>query len=159
MKTHAYEAALQNIRATLGEETNNLAKMTTIACLLKEQLPYYFWVGFYCVHEEELLIGPYQGSLGCLRIPFDKGVCGKAARERQTQVVADVHQVPDHIACDARSQSEIVVPVIDKDGNLIAVLDVDSTLIGAFDETDQHYLEALVQEHFGQGEVEMGYQT
>ena len=91
----------------------------------------------------ELVVGPYQGTLGCLRIPFGKGVCGTSAQKGETIIVEDVHAFPGHIACDSRSNSEIVVPVYDKDGKLAAVLDVDSTEIGSFDEDDKEGLEAI----------------
>jgi GAF domain-containing protein len=100
---------------------------------------------------DELVVGPYQGSLGCLRIPFGRGVCGAAARERQSQVVEDVHAFPGHIACDSRSMSEIVVPVVDKEGRLIAVFDVDSELPAAFDEVDREALEAILKVTFADG--------
>ena len=100
--------------------------------------------------ENELVVGPYQGTLGCLRIPFGRGVCGTAAATRETQLVADVHAFPGHIACDSRSNSEIVVPVINRDGQLIAVLDVDSVEYGSFDETDRVSLETLMQRIFAQ---------
>jgi GAF domain-containing protein len=92
----------------------------------------------------ELLIGPYQGTLGCLHISFDRGVCGAAARRRETIVVPDVHQFPGHIACDPNSKSEIVVPVFDSDDELMAVLDVDSAEYAAFDEVDRRHLEEIV---------------
>jgi len=108
--------------------------------------PRFFWTGFYVVDPlkpTELVVGPYQGTLGCLRIPFGRGVCGAAAASGQTQLVKDVHAFPGHIACDSRSNSEIVVPVFDASGALAAVLDVDSTELAAFDEEDQAGLEAI----------------
>ncbi|NRA31163.1 MAG: GAF domain-containing protein, partial [Parvularculaceae bacterium] len=108
--------------------------------------------GFYVVDPdkpEELVVGPYQGTLGCLRIPFGRGVCGAAAATLETQVVKDVHQFEGHIACDSRSVSEIVVPVRDETGKLIAVLDIDNPNEGTFDDTDQKHLEALVVDTFG----------
>jgi len=126
--------------------------MATINCLLKTYLPYYYWVGFYTVAAPgKLIVGPYQGTLGCLHIDFSKGVCGKAAREEQTQIVGDVHALAQgtaHIACDPNSQSEIVVPVFNKDKELIAVFDVDSTITQSFDEVDQRYLEELMETIF-----------
>lgn len=153
-KAEAYETAAAAIAANLDRERNVILKMATINCLLKTALPYYYWVGFYLVQDGQLVVGPYQGTLGCLYIDFSRGVCGKAARERQTQVVAAVHdlaQGAEHIACDPNSQSEIVVPVFDAAGTLIAVFDVDSTEKASFDETDQRYLEAILAEHFAQG--------
>ena len=150
-KEEAYQNATQAIDANLQGETDSLLKMVTINCLLKTYLPYYYWVGFYVVRNGKLMVGPYQGTLGCLHIDFSKGVCGKAARTKTTQIVAEVHtldQGSEHIACDPNSQSEIVVPVLDSSGELLAVFDVDSTLAGSFDEIDQRYLEALLQKHF-----------
>lgn len=151
-KRAAYERAIGHIRATLVGEQDPVLKMVTINCLLKTELPYYYWVGFYTVSgPERLSVGPYQGTLGCLHIPFGKGVCGRAAQERKAQVVTNTHalaQGTDHIACDPNSRSEIVVPVLDEHGKLIAVFDVDSTLEGSFDEIDQHYLEQLMAETF-----------
>ncbi|MGJ8694776.1 MAG: GAF domain-containing protein [Verrucomicrobiaceae bacterium] len=108
----------------------------------------FFWTGFYRVVGDTLVIGPYQGTVGCLRIPFGKGVCGEAALSGETQVVANVHEFPGHIACDSRSNSEIVVPVRDRKGDLIAVLDIDSEDLGHFDEVDRAQLEALVSDVF-----------
>lgn len=133
------------LRAVLADEPDLLASMSSIVCLLHNAFPYFYWTGFYRrVAEAELLVGPYQGTLGCLRIPFHRGVCGAAARERRTVVVEDVHDFPGHIACDARSASEIVVPVFDAAGELIAVLDVDSTVHAAFDQVDRVHLEEIV---------------
>ncbi len=153
-KIEAYEQAIQAIDANLMGETDQILKMATINCLLKTYLPYYYWVGFYLVKNDRLMVGPYQGTLGCLHIDFSKGVCGKAARTKETQIVAEVHalaQGTDHIACDPNSQSEIVVPVLNATGELLAVFDVDSTVIGSFDEVDQRYLESLLQKHFAKG--------
>ncbi|SDD92469.1 GAF domain-containing protein [Kordiimonas lacus] len=151
-KQEQYELVVEQVRAVLEGETNVTAKMATVACLLAGAFPEtYFWTGFYVVDPEkdrELIVGPYQGTLGCLRIPFGKGVCGAAAATGETQVVADVHAFPGHIACDSRSNSEIVVPVWNKAGELIAVLDVDSTQHGSFDETDKQYLEGLMADIF-----------
>lgn len=148
-KRAAYEQALAAIYANLEGEQDIILKMATINCLLKTYLPYYYWVGFYLVSgPERLSVGPYQGTLGCLHIDFSQGVCGRAARERRTQIVADTHalaQGAEHIACDPNSRSEIVVPVFGADGQLIAVFDVDSTLEGSFDEVDREYLERLFE--------------
>ena len=144
-KAERYEELLGQLASVLEGETDLLAGMTSMVCLLHNAFPYFFWTGFYRrVAAEELLVGPYQGTLGCLRIPFSRGVCGTAARERRTIVVPDVHLFPGHIACDAASASEIVVPVFDVAGELIAVLDVDSTIRDAFDDTDQEWLERFV---------------
>ena len=150
-KRAAYEQARAAITANLTGETDPLLKMVTINCLLKTYLPYYYWVGFYQVKNGRLTVGPYQGTLGCLHIDFGRGVCGKAAATRQTQLVKDTHALEQgtaHIACDPNSCSEIVVPVFNSTGELIAVFDVDSTLVGSFDAVDQHYLEALMKKVF-----------
>lgn len=150
-KIAAYEKAGAEIDATLQGETHLILKMSTINCLLKTHLPYYYWTGFYLVHDDHLIVGPYQGTLGCLHIDFSRGVCGKAAREQATQVVPDTHalaQGSEHIACDPNSRSEIVVPVFNREKALIAVFDVDSTLLNSFDDVDQQYLEALLARQF-----------
>ena len=150
-KQAAYEMAVMAIDANLDPESHMILKMSTINCILKTYLPYYYWVGFYLVHDGKLIVGPYQGTLGCLHIDFSKGVCGRAAREEKTQLVADVHALAQgtaHIACDPNSQSEIVVPVFDNDKNLIAVFDVDSTLKNSFDTLDQQFLETILEKHF-----------
>jgi L-methionine (R)-S-oxide reductase len=144
-KIAAYEQVIQAIEATLTGETDLLAAMTTVVCLLHYAFDTYFWTGFYRrMGPKRLLIGPYQGTLGCLEIAFDRGVCGACARSEQTVVVPDVHQFPGHIACDAASKSEIVVPVFDRAGHLIAVFDVDSDRYDAFDEVDQRCLEQIM---------------
>jgi L-methionine (R)-S-oxide reductase len=113
--------------------------------VLHGAMPHYFWTGFYRVVGGELVIGPYPGTPGCARISWGRGVCGAAWREGKTQVVADVHAFPGHIACDANSESEIVVPVRDGSGTVIAVFDIDSAEKGAFGEIDQRWLEQIVQ--------------
>lgn len=152
-KTIAYEQAEQEIASILNGEASAILKMATINCIFKSHLTYYYWVGFYVLSgERRLSVGPYQGTLGCLHIDFSKGVCGKAAREQRTQLVDDVHalaQGHEHIACDPNSQSEIVVPVFNQDGHLIAVFDVDSSEKSSFDFTDQFYLERIFERHFG----------
>lgn len=147
-KQEAYQEAVQAIEANLAGETSDMVKMVTINCLLKTYLPYFYWTGFYLVRDGRLVVGPYQGTLGCLYIDFGRGVCGKAATEKKTQIVPNTHalaQGSEHIACDPNSLSEIVVPVFNKDGELIAVFDVDSTLEGSFDAVDQEYLEQIMQ--------------
>jgi GAF domain-containing protein len=144
-KRERYAAVHEQVAAVLDGERDLLAGMATVACLLHNAFPYYFWTGFYRrVGPRELLVGPYQGTMGCLTISFDRGVCGACAREERTMVVEDVNAFPGHIACDSASASEIVVPVFGADGALIAVLDVDSTIPAAFDEVDREHLEAIV---------------
>lgn len=150
-KLSSYERAKAEIDASLDGETHIILKMATINCLLKTHLPYFYWTGFYLVHDDRLMIGPYQGTLGCLHIDFNRGVCGRAAREKCTQIVPDTHllaQGTDHIACDPNSQSEIVVPVFNREAELIAVFDVDSTEKNSFDEIDKECLETIMERHF-----------
>ena len=147
-KAEMYTQTAKEIAAVLDGETNNIARMATVSCLLSEAFDYYFWTGFYLVDPakpEELVVGPYQGTLGCLRIPFSRGVCGAAAKTQEVQIVHDVHEFPGHIACDVRSQSEIVVPVYAPDGSLFAVFDVDSSEIGSFDEGDAKGLASILK--------------
>lgn len=144
-KEARYREIAAQIDACTAGEPDLLAAMATTVCLLHNAFPYYYWTGFYRrVGPTRLLVGPYQGTMGCLEIDFSRGVCGAAARERRTQLVADVNAFPDHIACDSASASEIVVPVLDARGELVAVLDVDSTEPAAFDEVDQRWLERIV---------------
>lgn len=150
-KDARYRETAREIAAVLEGEPDRVARMATVSSLLADAFDSYYWAGFYVVdpqRPEELVIGPYQGTLGCLRIPVGKGVCGAAAQMRETVIVKDVHEFPGHIACDARSSSEIVVPVFDADGGLIGVFDVDSTAYGAFDETDARHLEAIMRATF-----------
>lgn len=145
-----YAVVKDEILSVVAGETYLPARLATTACLLSEAFrPRFFWTGFYVVDPlkpEELVVGPYMGTLGCLRIPFGKGVCGACAATGETQLVPDVHAFPGHIACDSRSNSEIVVPVRDADGKLVAVLDVDSTDYSAFDETDRKWLEEICEQ-------------
>jgi GAF domain-containing protein len=144
-KEERYAMIATQIEATLAGEPDLTAAMASVACLLHNGFPYYFWTGFYRrVGPTRLLVGPYQGTLGCLFIDFARGVCGACATRGETIVVDDVHTFPGHIACDSASASEIVVPVFDARGALIAVLDVDSTLPAAFDAVDQRWLEHIV---------------
>lgn len=150
-KNALYADATKELTSITEGETNVTALMATVCCVLAEKFDYYFWTGFYIVDpvkENELVVGPYQGTLGCLRIPFGRGVCGTVASSRKSSVVEDVHAFPGHIACDSRSNSEIVVPVFDRQGSLIAVFDVDSVETGSFDETDQKALETIMAQVF-----------
>jgi len=151
-KQTQYKDLRSQIMAVLDGEDNTTARMATVACLLSEAFPErFYWTGFYVVdpaNDQQLVVGPYQGTMGCLRIDFGRGVCGTAAATGITQVVDDVHAIENHIACDARSNSEIVVPVRDISGRLIAVLDVDSEQTAAFDTVDATELEALMADVF-----------
>jgi len=143
-KVETYVDTRRRIEALLDGQTDWVAAMATVACELHHSFARYDWTGFYrVVAEDRLLVGPYQGPHGCLHIDFDRGVCGAAARTRETHLVPDVEAFPDHIACQSSTQSEIVVPVLTPDDRLLAVLDVDSDTLGAFDETDQEHLEDL----------------
>ncbi|MFT3996297.1 MAG: GAF domain-containing protein [Asticcacaulis sp.] len=154
-KKEIYQSLKKEILSVLDNEPDRVARMATVSCLGAQAFDTWFWTGFYVVDPvkkaqgiDELVVGPYQGTLGCLRIAFSRGVCGAAAREGRTQVVEDVHAFPGHIACDSRSNSEIVVPVFDPAGELIAVFDVDSESYGAFDDTDRQALEDILNAVF-----------
>jgi L-methionine (R)-S-oxide reductase len=139
-----YELVLKQLRALIDGENNLIANLSNASALLNQFLEDVNWVGFYLTEGNQLVLGPFQGLPACVRIPFGRGVCGTAAETQQTQLVADVHQFPGHIACDAASQSEIVVPIV-KDDKLIGVLDIDSPIKNRFDELDQAYLEKFVE--------------
>ncbi|HMC21986.1 MAG TPA: GAF domain-containing protein [Thermoanaerobaculia bacterium] len=126
-----------------GETLDDIALMSTINSVLANRFPHFYWTGFYRVCGDRLVVGPYIGTVGCLQIEFGRGVCGTAAERRSTVIVPDVNQFPGHIACDPSSKSEIVVPVFDADDGLIAVLDVDSDQLNAFDEDDARGLERI----------------
>lgn len=146
-KRQEYQRVFDRIRALISGEHDEIAVMATMAAELRLAFSHFHWVGFYRVVSPGLLkVGPYQGGHGCLTIPFDRGVCGRCARENITQIVADVRQLPYHIACSASTLSEIVVPVCDAKGEVRAVLDIDSDLPGAFDREDQESLEELAAE-------------
>lgn len=150
-KAERYAAVAEEIAAVLDGEPNLTARMATVSSMLANSFAHYFWTGFYVVdptRDAELVVGPYQGTLGCMRIAFGRGVCGTAAATGQTQVVQDVHAFPGHIACDGRSASEIVAPVFGPDGKLIAVFDVDSETPAAFDEVDREWLERILARTF-----------
>ena len=140
-KEDKYRELLPKVRALAGGETDRIAKMANVAALLHQEMGFW-WTGFYRVEGQELVLGPFQGPVACTRIPFGRGVCGTAWRERKTVVVPDVEQFPGHIACSSESRSEIVVPVWQGD-EIVAVLDIDSRELGTFDETDRHYLEQI----------------
>ena len=138
-----YDAIVAIWRDEGGVALDDIALMSTINSVLANRFRHFFWTGFYRVCGDRLVVGPYIGTVGCLQIEFGRGVCGTAAKRQQTIVVADVHQFPGHIACDSRSKSEIVVPVFAADHELIAVLDVDSDQLDAFDEEDARGLERI----------------
>jgi len=140
-----YELVIKQLKALLEGESNTIANLSNAAALLNQFLDRVNWVGFYLTEDnKELVLGPFQGLPACVRIPFGRGVCGTSAEKKETVLVEDVHQFPGHIACDAASQSEIVVPLVKEDGTLLGVLDIDSPEKSRFDETDKKYLELFV---------------
>lgn len=141
-KEEQYKSLLPQIEGLLTGETDFVANMANACAALKEQFNW-FWVGFYLVKQDELVLGPFQGPVACTRIKKGKGVCGSSWAEAKTLIVPDVEAFPGHIACSSLSQSEIVLPLI-KDGVVIGVLDVDSEHLNHFDETDQVYLEKVI---------------
>lgn len=142
-KEQQYQTLLPQIESLLAGETDVIANMANIAAALKQTFGF-FWVGFYRVKEDILVLSPFQGPLACTRIRFGKGVCGTAWKEARTLVVPDVEQFPGHIACNSASKSEIVVPII-HEGKVVGVLDIDSDTLNSFNETDAFYLEAICQ--------------
>jgi GAF domain-containing protein len=143
-RVQQYETVIKQLDALLTGEPNVVANLSNASALLNQFLDRVNWVGFYVTEGNQLVLGPFQGMPACVRIPFGRGVCGVAAETKTTQLVADVHQFPGHIACDSASNSEIVVPIM-KEGNIIGVLDIDSPEKNRFDEIDQHYLEKFVE--------------
>ncbi|WP_423407674.1 GAF domain-containing protein [Heyndrickxia sp. MSNUG] len=139
-----YDLLIKQLKALIEDEKNAIANLSNASALLNQFLDRVNWTGFYLVEDGELVLGPFQGLPACVRIPLGKGVCGTAASKRETVRVEDVHSFPGHIACDAASQSEIVVPMI-KDGKLLGVLDIDSPETNRFDELDQLKLEKFVE--------------
>lgn len=142
-KIEKYELLLKQVRVLCEEETDTLAKMANVAAMIYETFGF-LWVGFYRVIGDELVLGPFQGPLACTRIPYGKGVCGTAWKEKRAIVVSNVEDFPGHIACSSLSKSEIVVPVW-QNNQIIAVLDIDSQNLNTFDSTDQTYLEQIVE--------------
>jgi len=141
-KQEQYESILPQIEGLLTGENNLIANLANISAALKEQFNWW-WVGFYWVQEDELVLGPFQGPVACTRIKKGRGVCGAAWEQGKTLIVDNVEKFPGHIACSSASKSEIVVPVF-KNGTILGVLDVDSERSAHFDETDQQYLEKIV---------------
>lgn len=142
-KPDQYAQLLEQARALMAGESDRIANAANLSSLVYHALPDLNWVGFYFHDGNELVVGPFQGLPACVRIPLDKGVCGAAARTRQTQRVDDVHAFPGHIACDSASNAELVVPLVDRRGNLVGVFDLDSPQHARFDADDQAGLEAL----------------
>jgi len=148
-KTGRYQRIRAQLEVELAKCDEPLARMATTVALLHHRQPHFFWTGFYRLVGNELIVGPYQGSLACQIIPVGQGVCGATVVREETTIVPDVHAFEGHIACDSRSRSEIVVPYRDADGAVAGVLDVDSTEILSFDEVDAEHLEAIVGIVFG----------
>ena len=146
-KQEQYESLIPQIEGLLLGENNLIANLANISAALKEQFNWW-WVGFYWIHEDELVLGPFQGPVACTRIKKGRGVCGTSWEKGITLIVEDVEKFPGHIACSSASRSEIVVPVF-QNGQIVGVLDVDSTEKGAFDATDATFLEAIMKQLFG----------
>jgi GAF domain-containing protein len=143
-KKERYKRIYRQLESLLDKSDNSYSRMATIKALLYHKMDNFFWVGFYLLRNDRLLVGPYQGPLACLELQKNKGVCWAGINTGNTLVVPDVHAFPGHIACDSRSKSEIVVPVRDKSGMINGVLDIDSNLKAQFDETDREQLERIV---------------
>lgn len=141
-KAERYEQLLPQIKALIAEETDIIANLANICAVLKYNMPGFFWIGFYLLKGNELVLGPYQGPVACTRIQMGKGVCGAAALRRETVIVPDVDKFPGHIACSSLSRSEIVIPLL-KENEVWGVLDVDSDSLNMFDDIDKKYLEEL----------------
>lgn len=143
-KEEKYRLLTEQLRALLDGETDQVAMMANVAAAIQAEMGF-FWTGFYRVVGNELVLGPFQGPVACMHIGFGRGVCGTAWQQRQTIVVPDVEQFPGHIACSSLSRSEIVVPLFGSGGEMVAVLDIDSTELATFDQVDRLYLEAICQ--------------
>lgn len=144
-KAERYERMYLQIEKLVNPHNNTLSTMSTIVAVLHHKMKSFYWTGFYLLQEDgELLVGPYQGMLACIKLQKDTGVCWAAINRNKTVIVPDVHKFPGHIACDSASNSEIVIPVKDKASNIIGVLDVDSADFDSFDETDKEGLERIV---------------
>ncbi len=145
-KEEQYRELLERVKSYIEGETCEVSVLANAAALLHEAMaPRYFWTGFYMVDGEELVLGPFQGPAACYRIRLGRGVCGTAWKDKCTLVVPDVEEFPGHIACSSLSRSEIVVPLLDSNGNVKAVLDIDSRELAAFDDTDAHWLEQIAE--------------
>lgn len=146
MKEKIYQDVVRTIESMVENETDLISVMSTISCELYHAFDYFTWVGFYrMIDEKTLKVGPYQGTHGCLTIDIARGVCGKCVRENEIQIENDVSKLPHHIACSSETKSEIVLPVRNAANNIKAVLDIDSTEIDVFDETDVRYLKILCE--------------
>ena len=144
MKVQKYQMLVSQIASLIEGEDDQIAMMSNVAAAIHQEMKFW-WTGFYRVVGDELLLGPFQGPVACMHIPFGRGVCGTAWQRQQTVVVPDVDQFPGHIACSSQSRSEIVVPVFSPDGKVTAVLDIDSENLATFDDVDRQYLEQICQ--------------
>ena len=144
MKAQKYQMLVSQIASLIEGETDQIAVMSNVVAAIHQEMKFW-WTGFYRVIGDELLLGPFQGPVACMHIPFGRGVCGTAWQRQQTVVVPDVDQFPGHIACSSQSRSEIVVPVFSPDGKVTAVLDIDSEKLATFDDVDRQYLEQICQ--------------
>ena len=143
-KINRYKRLYSQIEDLMKKSDDETAHMATVSAVLFNKMEYFFWCGFYRIVNGELIVGAYQGPIACQILTKNKGVCWAGIKQGKTIVVPDVHQFPDHIACDSRSKSEIVVPYKNKTGKITAVLDVDSSELNSFDEVDAEYLEKIV---------------
>jgi L-methionine (R)-S-oxide reductase len=144
-KQKRYQRLFTQISDLINKSSNNsLSNMSTIVAVLHHKMEYFFWTGFYLLQDGKLQVGPYQGSLACINLAKDKGVCWAAINQKKTLVVPNVCDFPDHIACDSRSASEIVIPIINSENEIIGVMDVDSSELNSFDEIDAQWLEKIV---------------
>lgn len=144
IKQGRYQRVYEQLQELLSRPGNQLSRMATIVAVLHHKMDHFFWTGFYLLDKGELIAGPYQGPVACQLLEKGKGVCWAGINRREAIIVADVHQFPGHIACDSRSNSELVVPLKDNGGNIYGVFDVDSKDLNAFDETDKEWLERIV---------------
>ena len=144
MKVQKYQMLVSQIASLIEGEDDQIAMMSNVSAAIHQEMKFW-WTGFYRVVGDELLLGPFQGPVACMHIPFGRGVCGTAWQRQQTVVVPDVDQFPGHIACSSQSRSEIVVPVFSPDGKVTAVLDIDSENLATFDDVDRQYLEQICQ--------------
>ena len=144
-KAGRYGRIYQQLEGLMATCTDKQARMATVCAVLHHKMPYFFWTGFYLLQHDRLITSVYQGPVACMELPKDTGVCWAGIRAGKSILVADVHTFEGHIACDSRSRSEIVVPFRDENGTIAGVLDVDSTNLNAFDETDQEWLERIIK--------------
>ena len=143
-KNKRYERIYNQLDELIREKKHTVASMATIVAVLHHKMEYFFWTGFYLLNDGELIVGPYQGPVACIKLQKDTGVCWAGINGQETVIVPDVEKFPGHIACDSRSKSEIVIPVKDDQERVFGLLDVDSSSLGSFDETDAYWLEKIL---------------